>query len=335
MLEGIARWAFAVLLAALPAPVRAQTTEPPKTLTLYIGAPAGSTYDLYGRVMARHLGHHLPGNPTVIVSNMLGAGSLACANFIYNVAPRDGSALAMVVQNIAEEQVLGSEGIRYDAAKFGWVGRLASNLEVAYLWHTVPVDGVDDLKRRETIFAASGSSTIIYPLLLNNILGTRIKLVRGYSGTPTAHLAMERGEVEGTLGSLSGLRALVPEWFATGKVKMLLQFRQGRHPDLANVPTIMEVMPTEEDKQLFGFFISSATVGRSLLAPPGLTPARTAALRAAFDATVRDPQFQADAAQAHIELEPLPGTAIQDTVERQVGAAGSIRERILAVRWRQ
>ena len=187
------------------------------------------------------------GNPTVIVSNMLGAGSLACANFIYNVAPRDGSALAMVVQNIAEEQVLGSEGIRYDAAKFGWIGRLASNLEIAYLWHTVPVNGIDDLKRRETIFAGSGSSSIIYPLLLNNILGTRIKLVRGYSGTPTAHLAMERGEAEGTLGSLSGIRALVPEWLPTGKIKVLLQFRQERYADLANVPTIMEVMPTEAE----------------------------------------------------------------------------------------
>jgi tripartite-type tricarboxylate transporter receptor subunit TctC len=241
----------------------------------------------------------------------------------------------MVVQNIAEEQVLGSDGIRYDAAKFGWIGRLASNLEIAYLWHTVPVDGIDDLKRRETIFAGSGSSSIIYPLLLNNILGTRIKLVRGYSGTPTAHLAMERGEAEGTLGSLSGIRALVPEWLATGKIKVLLQFRQARHADLANVPTIMEVMPTEADKQLFGFFISSATVGRSLLAPPGLTPARVAALRAGFDATAHDPQFQADAAQAHIELEPLAGAAIQDTVERQVGVASSIRERILAVRWRQ
>lgn len=162
MLEGIARWAFAILLAALPVAVRAQTAEPPKTLTLYIGAPAGSTYDLYGRIMARHLGRHLPGNPTVIVSNMLGAGSLACANFIYNVAPRDGSALAMVVQNIAEEQVLGSDGLRYDAAKFGWIGRLASIWKSPICGTPFPLTGstTSNAARRSSPAAARPPSSI-------------------------------------------------------------------------------------------------------------------------------------------------------------------------------
>jgi tripartite-type tricarboxylate transporter receptor subunit TctC len=326
MLGGLA----VIIASQAPNAAYAQPDEPfrGKTVTVYCACGVGSGYDFIARLLGRHIGRHLPGNPGVVVSNMQGSLGIAAANFIYNNAPKDGTAIAMPLQNIAEEQVLGSDNIRYDAAKFGWIGRLSPNVEIAYVWHSVPVKTFDDLKRRETIFAANGPSATLYPTLLNDLAGTKIRLVRGYGATPVVHLALQRGEVEGMTGSLGVIKTLAPEWMRDKTVTILVQYQRERHPELADVPAVMELIDSAEGKELFGFFINSATIGRSFLAPPGLAPDRLAMLRDAFHDMLDDPDFIAEVRQAKHDIEPLPGTELQAIVERQLNISGALRERI-------
>jgi tripartite-type tricarboxylate transporter receptor subunit TctC len=306
-----------------------------KTVTLIVGATPGGGFDTYGRLLARHIGRHLPGQPAVVVSNMSAGLGLTAANHLYNAAPRDGTAIGILVQTLAQEQVQGIEAIQFDAAQYGWVGRMAPNIEVAYAWHAVPVTRFEDLRQRETIFAGMGTVAFIYPALLNKLLDTRIKLVRGYRSTASVHLALERGEVEGTTGSLDVLSNSAPDWLRDRKLTLLLQYQHQRHPSLSGVPTVMEFVRSAEDRDVFSFYMSSAMVGRSIVAPPGLPPERLALLRRAFDDTMKDPQFLADAAQLRFELGPLPGAAVQSIIERQVNVSSAIRDRILALGWRQ
>jgi tripartite-type tricarboxylate transporter receptor subunit TctC len=327
--------AIAAVLMALAGLTQAQVSEPfkGKTITLYVGASAGGGYDTYGRLVGRHIGKYLPGQPTVIASNMPGGMGITPANYLYNVAPKDGTAIAILVQNLAEEQVLGAESIQYDASKFGWVGRIAPNVELAYIWHEVPVKRFEDLQLRETIFAGQGASASLYPALLNKLLDTRIKLVRGYRSTASVHLAMERGEVEGVTGSLDVVSNSAADWVRDKKVTIVLQYQHERHPSLAEIPTVLEFVRSDDDRDVFSFFISSAMVGRSIVAPPGLPPDQLALLRTAFDNTMKDPQFLAEAAQTKFELGPLPGAELQTIVERQVNVSPAIRDRILALGW--
>jgi tripartite-type tricarboxylate transporter receptor subunit TctC len=328
--------AIAAVSMALAGLAQAQVSAPykGKTVTLTVGASPGGGYDTYGRLVGRHIGRHLPGQPMVVATNMPGGMGITPANYLYNVAPKDGTAIAILVQNLAEEQVLGVDSIQFDAAQFGWVGRIAPNVELAYVWHAVPVTRFEDLRRRETIFAGQGASAFIYPTLLNKLLDTRIKLVRGYRSTATVHLAMERGEVEGTTGSLDVMSNFASDWLRDRKVNILLQYQHDRHPNLSGVPTVMEFVRSAEDREVFSFFIGSAMVGRSIVAPPGLPPERLALLRRAFDDTMKDPQFLADAAQTKFELGPLPGAALQAIVERQVKISPAIRNRIISLGWR-
>jgi tripartite-type tricarboxylate transporter receptor subunit TctC len=292
---------------------QAQVSEPfkGKTITLTVGATPGGGFDTYGRLLARHLGRHLPGQPAVVVSNLSAGLGLAAANHLYNTAPRDGTAIAILVQSLAQEQVLGFEAIQFDAAQFGWVGRMAPNVEVAYVWHAVPVTRFEELRQRETVFAGQGTVAFVYPTLLNKLLDTRIKLVRGYRSTASVHLALERGEVEGTTGSLDVLSNSSPDWLRDRKLTLLLQYQHQRHPSLSGVPTVMEFVRSAEDRDVFSFYISSAMVGRSIVAPPGLPPERLALLRRAFDDTMKDPQFLAEADKAKMDISAMTGEEAQ------------------------
>jgi tripartite-type tricarboxylate transporter receptor subunit TctC len=319
-----------IIAASCPNAARAQTDEPfrGKTVTVICACGVGSGYDFIARLLGRHFGRHLPGSPSVVISNMPGSLGIGVANYIYNSAPKDGTALAMPLENIAEEQVLGSDNIHYDASKFGWIGRLSPNVEIAYVWHTVPVQTFDDLRHRETIFAANGPSAILYPTLLNIFAGTKIKLVHGYGATPAVHLALERGEVEGMTGSLGVIKTLAPDWMRDKTVRILVQYQRTRHPELADVPAALELVDSEEGKEIFGFFINSGTIGRSFLAPPGLPPERLAMLRAAFQDMLDDPEFRAEVQQAKHDIEPLSGTELGAIAERQLNISAGLRERI-------
>lgn len=316
-----------------PAPTLAETSDifKGKTVTIYIATPVGGGYDLYGRLVARHIGRYLPGNPTVAPSNMPGAIGIICANFIYNVAPKDGTAIAILVQTMGEEQALGTDGVRFDMAKFNWIGRVTSNVEMGYVWHESATKTIEDAQIRETIMAGAGPSGITYPLLLNNLVGTRFKLVRGYVGTQNSHLAMQRGEVDGTSSSYNTVRTTT-DWLTTGKVNVLVQYAPARHPDLPHVPTVGDLAKTLEDKALFAFLTQASAIGRSFVAPPGVPADRIAALRTAFDATMKDPQFIAELNQAKAEYDPLPGDQLQLLVEHKTELSSANRERIRAIR---
>jgi tripartite-type tricarboxylate transporter receptor subunit TctC len=302
-----------------------------KTVTVYIGTPIAGGYDLYGRLLARHLGRHLPGNPTVIASNMPGGSGINCANFMYAVAPKDGTALAILIQTMGEEQALGTEGVRFDVSRFNWIGRITSNVEMAYVWHTVPTKTIADAKTRETILASAGPSSIIYPLLLNEMIGTRFKLVRGYQGTQNTHLAMQRGEVEGTTSSVNTVKTST-NWLSSHEINVLVQYAPQRHAELPDVPAVVELAQTADDKALLSFLARASAVGRSFVAPPGMAPEPLAALRAAFDATMTDPQFLADIGQLRAEFDPLPGKSLQHLFAHGAELSDTNRERVKTAR---
>jgi tripartite-type tricarboxylate transporter receptor subunit TctC len=302
-----------------------------KTVTVYVGAPVAGGYDLYGRLLTRHLGRHLPGNPTVVTSNMPGGSGINCANFMYTVAPKDGTALAIVIQTMGEEQGLQTEGVRFDITKFNWIGRITSNVEMLYVWHTVPVKTIEDAKKRETILASAGPSSITFPLLLNEMIGTRFKLVRGYQGTQNTHLAMQRGEVEGVTSSVNTVKTST-SWLTTGEINVLVQYAPQRHRELPNVPAVIELAKTPEDQALLSFLARASAVGRSFLAPPGVPEASLAALREAFDATMADPEFLADIRKLQAEFDPLPGRDLQQLFVQGAELSAANMQRVKAER---
>src|SRR5712691_2075248 len=287
----------AFALAALAAPgVAAEPVEQffaRKTVTITIGYTAGGSYDLYGRMVARHLGKHIPGQPVVIAQNMPGAGSLKAANYLYEVAPKDGSALGVVVESAALEQALANPAVQYDAAKFTYIGRVATSNNIFMQWHTSKVQSIEDSKRIESSLAGTvpGSIAETVPRLLNALAGTRFKLVSGYAASNEAMLAMERGEVEGASSSWAAVSVGKKDWLRERKIKIILQTAPERSADLPDAPALPEIATTAQDKQVYELYASASAIGRSVLGPPGLPGDRANALREAFNAMVRDPEF--------------------------------------------
>jgi tripartite-type tricarboxylate transporter receptor subunit TctC len=324
---------LAASLLMFAGPAGAQSNEPfrGKTITIYVGFPPGGGYDFYGRLVARHLGRQIPGNPTVVVSNMPGAQGIACANYMTGVAPRDGTALAVLVQSVAQDQVVGSTGVQYDASQFNWIGRVAPNVETLYVWHTVPVKTVDDLSRHETIIAADGTPVMVLAELLRTTVSGRFKLIKGYSGTRDVHLAMQRGEVEAAVSSMNTVRTMFPDWVQNKWFNVIVQNALERQADLAEVPTMVELGKSEADRELLAFFAASSAIGRAIVAPPGLPADRIATLRAAFDAMVQDEQFRAEVRQSRVDFGPLGGAALQKIASRIVAIEPAQRERVRAI----
>jgi len=277
-----------------------------RTVELVIGTTPGGSYDLYGRLIARNLGKHIPGNPTVIVKNMPGAGHLRMTNWLYNVAPRDGTVLATASQSIAFEQALGSDGIQYDAAKFNWIGRAAQSVEVTFTWHTSPTKNIEDARRRETVMGATGptSPTVIYLKVLNVLAGAHFKIVTGFRGGPETELAMQRGEVEGGSKSWPAMRVENADWLREKKVNLLVQYALERSPDLPDVPLLADFGHDTNARAALKFFTMGNAQGRSFMAPPGVPAERVAALRQAFLNTMRDPDLVALATARKIEFGP-------------------------------
>lgn len=277
-----------------------------RNLELYVGTTPGGGYDLYARIVAKYIGKHVPGNPNVVVKNMPGAGQLTMSNWLYKAAPRDGSVIAMAPQAAAIEQALKSDGIQYDAAQFRYIGRVAPVVEVTYTWGTSPTKTLEDARNRETIMGASGptSPTYYYLLALNELAGTKFKIVNGYPGGGETNLAMQRGEVEGNSKSWASMKVDNADWLREKKVNILLQYALQRAPDLPDVPLMMELGRTEEARTALKVFAMGNAMGRSIFTAPGLPPERLAALRAAFDATMRDPELLAFTQEKNIDIGP-------------------------------
>jgi tripartite-type tricarboxylate transporter receptor subunit TctC len=324
-------WVALTLLLSISAQAQQLDATPKgKPVTLYVAGPAGSGYDAYARLFSRYAGRYLPGNPDIIVSNMPGAGGVICANFVYNIAPKDGTAVGLVLQWLAEDQVVGTNGAQFDVARFGWIGRLSSNVEMSYTWYTVPVHTIADLMDRETVFAATGGTSVFYPQLLNKMMGTRFRVVTGYLGTPAANLAMERGEVEGATSSLNTIKLAQPDWLPDKKINVIVQYSLQRDRELPDAPAVIELARTAADKTVLLFFASSGAIGRSIVAPPGLPEESLTAWRTAFIRTMHDPAFIAEAERVKLDLDPMPGGELQVLVQTAVSLSAADRERIQA-----
>src|SRR5499427_10196 len=277
--------AIVPIAIAAAAPASAQDADfAGKTVTIYIGNTAGGTYDLMGRLVARHLGRHLPGHPIVIPENMPGAGTLRAANYITNVAPKNGTALGIVSESLAIEQALKNVAVQYDAAKLIWIGRVAASNAVHIMWHTSKVQTIEDAKHYEATMAGTGPGNLaeIIPTLFNAVLGTKFKIVRGYPAANESLLAMERGEVEGAAVNWTTVKTAKAQWLRDGLIKVILQDQVEREPELADVPALGELGDNPEAKQLLGLYASTGAIGRSFFAPPGTSPATTKALRDGF-----------------------------------------------------
>lgn len=330
-----ARLLTAGLLAALAAAPSAHAQQDPssvfakKTITVYIGNTAGGTYDLYGRLLARFLGRHIPGNPTVVAENMPGAGTIRAANFIYGAAPKDGTALGIVTETVAIEQALQNTAVQYDARKYTWIGRVVGSNAIHMMWHTSKVQSLEDAKKFEAPLAGTGAGNVaeVVPTLLNALMGTKFKIVRGYPAANEALLAMERGEVEGSSSNWLTVKTGKKNWLAEKKVKVILQDLPARGPDLPDVPALGELGDTLEARQIFSLYASMGSIGRAFFAAPGVPPLNAKLLRDGFDAMTKDSEFIAEAARLGGDLELASGVDLQKAVEKTLDVPQSVLDR--------
>lgn len=294
-------------------------------ITVYIGYAPGGGYDLQCRIFAAHLGKHLPGNPTVIAKNQPGAGSLRLANELYNILPKDGTALGMIGEALVLQQVLGAPEARFDATKFDWIGRIAESGSVLVVRPDAPIANIEDARTHETTIGVPGAGSVNALTLnvLDHVLGTKFKLISGYEGSAQIHLAVERGEVQ---GSGSTPWPFDKQWVVKQKLRPIYQatLEPILDPDLAGVPTVLQLARSDDDRALFRFFWLYTVIGRSIVAPPGVPAERLAVLRAAFDATVADPAFIADANKANIELAVLDGEKLAALIRDAVSLKGPL-----------
>jgi tripartite-type tricarboxylate transporter receptor subunit TctC len=329
--------AAAVVVALnLGSSATAQTVEEfyrGKTIDLYIGFTVGGGYDLYARLVGRFLGEHIPGRPRIVPKQMTGAGSRVLTNFMYSVAPKDGTALATVDQSIALEQAIGDPGIQFDASKFAWIGNPSADNNTTAAWYTTGVKTIEDAKTKEIIVGATGNNTSSqYPMVMNQMVGTKFKIIMGYPGGADINLAMEKGEV-GARGSNSweGWKSTKPEWVRDKKLNILVQIGLTKAADLQDVPLLMDLAKSEDDRAALRLLSAPATIGRPLFATPGTPPERVAALRQAFEATMKDPAFLEAARQAGLAVNPVSGEALQKIVGDIIGAPQAVKERLAGI----
>jgi len=312
-----------VLLAALAAAPAAHAQPRAdfagKTVTIISSFGPGGGYTLYADLVARYLGAHLPGRPSVIVKTMPGAGGMNGTNYLANVAARDGTVLGVVPQTVAIAQALGHAGRRYDARAFHWIGRVSSNVEVQQTWHTAKVKTIADAKTHEVVVGGTGpeSSSVVFPRILNAMLGMKFKVVAGYEGVNMVSIAMERGEVEGMVRPWAVTKTVRPEWLKERKINLIVQYSLARHPEIGNVPAVVDLAGNDEQRQVLSLYASGSDIGRSIVAPPGVAPEIVAALRTAFSNTMRDAGLIADVRKSGLDIDALAG----DRLQAIVGAA--------------
>jgi tripartite-type tricarboxylate transporter receptor subunit TctC len=329
----------AVVALGLTASVAyAQTVEEfysDNVLEMYNGFSVGSGYDNHNRLIARHIGKHIPGNPTVVPLNMEGAGSLKLANWLYNAAPKDGTALGLIARGIPFEPLVGGappETLRFEATKFTWIGSTTDEVSVCAAWERAGIDEFSQLYDKELITGGVGigGDPDVYPRILEDVVGAQFRIVSGYPGGADLLYAMERGEVDGRCGwSWASLVSTNQRWLDEGKVKILLQMSLEPLPELTamGVPWVMDLAKNDEDLQLFRMIFARGAVGRPFLAPPDIPADRAAALRKAFEDTVADPEFLADAMQARLEITPMTGDDAQALIEEVYSTPPHIIER--------
>jgi len=305
-----------------------------KTVELLIGYSGGGGYDVYARLLARHMGKHIPGNPTVVPRNMPGAGSLVLANWLYNVAPKDGTAFGIIGSGTGFDPLLGIEAAKFDPTRFLWVGSMNNETSVCVSWHTSGITRFEDVLDREMVVGGTGPSadTDQFPRVTNAVLGTKFKLVSGYPGGNDINLAMERGEVHGRCGwSWSSVISTRMDWFRQKRVHVLFQMALNKHADLPDVPLVVDLAKTDEQRQILRLIFARQALGRPFLAPPGMPQERADALRKAFVDTMKDQALLAEAAKIKLEITPLAGAAVQGIVADAAKTNPSILKKAAAM----
>ena len=307
--------------------------RPGEQISLYIGYEAGSSYDLYARLVADHISRFLPGNPTIIPKNMEGAGSVRASNYVYVNAAKDGTVIAAPNQNMPMYQLLGGKAAQFEGAKLQWIGSLVGSNGLLYTWHTSPIRTLEDAKKRETPLGGTGtnSDSHIFPTLINKLLGTKFKVINGYSGgSKEIHIAIERGEVEGRGGnSWASLAASNPDWIEQKKVQFLVQI--GLQPDpapaLQGVPVLIDLVTDPDDKRAVEVVTGPTVLGYSYWLAPEVPKERLTTLRRAFDAMTKDASFLADAAKSKMQVTPQPGEDLAAIVARSASMPKAVLER--------
>ena len=301
-----------------------------KQITLIVGASAGGGYDTQARLVARHLGKHVPGNPTIIVQNMPGAGSLTATNYIQNGAAKDGSVLALVMRSMLLIKNWSPATVRFDLSQINWIGSINSEVAVTAAWHTAPHKTVRDLFDKEIIVGGTtGVDPETTPRLFNALLGTKFKIVNGYPGTTEIILAMERGEVQG-IGdwSWSSMKTARPDWLRDGKITLLMQAALQRDPELPDLPSALDFVKNDADRKVMELYLTQKTVARPVIAPPEIPSERLAALRAGFIALAKDKEFIADAQNTRLEVAPISGEAVDKVISLITSASPETTERL-------
>jgi len=300
-----------------------------KSITLYVGYPPSGAYDLYARAIARHMSRHMAGHPQFVVRHKPGAASLNLVNELYNVLPRDGSVIGMFARSIALNRLLGRDGASYDPVALNWIGSANNEVSICGVWHGVGLRSTEDFLARPLVFAANapGAESDVYPNVLNSLIGTRFKVVTGYPGVNDLTLALERGEADARCGwSFGALKAAKPDWIRDKKIYIAVQFAAAKHPELPDVPLVSDLAGSVQARAALELILTQQVMGRPLAAPPQVPPARVAALRQAFERTLRDPEFRAEANRLALEIDLVTGATLQTMVERMFGAPREVVE---------
>jgi tripartite-type tricarboxylate transporter receptor subunit TctC len=327
-------WLACLIACAVASPLAARAGEPTgetafykdKTITLVTSTGVGGAYDVVARLIARHMARHIPGNPTIIVQNMPGGGNVLATNYMYNLAPKDGTAIATVHNAIPLQQALDTSGVRYDADKFNWLGSTGSQNEVILVWHTAGVQTIAEAMKKQVIVGGTGAAAgmTLLPVVINNLLGTKFKIVMGYRTSEDVNLGMERGEVQARAFSIGSIESQHPDWVTAHKTAFLAQSGAKRDKLLPDVPLLTELAKNDEQRQIFKLIASAPALGQPFLAPPGVPADRLAVLRNAFADTLRDPAFLADAAKIRFTIEPMSADEVAQIVHEAVHAPPEI-----------
>ena len=322
--------ASAILLAAA-SPLRAQDGAITGQVTIYAAGTAGGGVDLFGRLLGRHIGAHIDGKPNVVVQVMPGAGGIRAANYMVQTAPRDGTAMAIFAGGPILEPLVGDRNPGYDMSQFTWIGAISKDVSLCIVRRESKVKTIEDARHEQVVVAGTGagSETDTFPVVLNELLGTKFKVVTGYLGSQQTILAIESGEVDGRCGwSLSSLKSTKPDWLRDKRINVLLQMGLRKSADLPDVPLVLDLAKSDADRQMLKLLLGTTAISRPFVAPPGVPPARAANLRRAFDATMKDPAFLAEAAGMRADVDPTSGEDVQEIVASMYATPKPVVERV-------
>lgn len=330
-------WALAIALTMSSSLVRAQGADEEfykgKIVRIVVPTPPGGLYDTYSRMLASHMPRHLAGSPTFILQHMAGAAGLVSANYMANLAPRDGSAIAAAYSATITAPLLSPDAAKFEVKTFAWIGSISKDPFVAYVWNTARAKTLDEMKNQEILVGgtAVGSAPIDYAIFAKNLFGLKLKIVTGYAGTSEVNLAMQRGEIEGTFGfGWNSLKSGQAAWLKERQVILVTQFGATRHPELPEVPAFAELVRNDADREALDLYLPRQEYSRPYYAPPGLPPTRLTALRRAFDATIKDPVFLAEADKLKVPVDgPATGEEIAAAADRIAATSPAVVRRVV------